>query len=156
MVPLSATTPRMAPWFGYRGRTASCWCAASRRARRAEQEMPVKASILPMTIDFSRWRSRDGKRSAAGPLVRIPEGQLMKHFRVFDLAAEQSVWSVPPIDTVPWKLRTEKLVVRSIDNDGELFEVVPIDGPKLEDLVTQLLADRRVARLNIHLATDDS
>ena len=80
----------------------------------------------------------------------------MMHFRVFDLAAEQGVWSVPPIDTVPWKLRTEKLVVRSIDNDGELFEVVPVDGPKLEDLVTQLLADRRVARLNIHLATDDS
>jgi hypothetical protein len=78
------------------------------------------------------------------------------HFRVFDLAAERSVWSVPPIDTVPWKLRTERRLVRSIDNDGETFEVVPVDGLKLEDLVTQLLADRRVARLHIHLATDDS
>jgi len=37
-----------------------------------------------------------------------------------------------------------------------LFEVVPVHGPKLEDLVTRLLADRRVAHLNIHLATDDS
>jgi hypothetical protein len=27
---------------------------------------------------------------------------------------------------VPWKLRTEKLVVRSINNDGEVFEVVPV------------------------------
>ena len=47
-------------------------------------------------------------------------------------------------------------MVRSIDNDGRVFGVVPTDGLKLEDLVTQLLADRRVARLNIHLAADDS
>jgi hypothetical protein len=80
----------------------------------------------------------------------------MMHFRVFDLAAERCVWSIPPIDTVPWKLRTEKLMVRSIDHDGKVFEVVPTDGPKLEDLATQLLANRRIARLNIHLATDDS
>ena len=39
---------------------------------------------------------------------------------------------------------------------SRVFEVVPTDGLKLEDLVTQLLGDRRVARLNIHLATDDS
>ena len=80
----------------------------------------------------------------------------MMHFRVFDLAAERCVWSIPPVDTVPWKLRTEKFVVRSIDNDGEVFEVVPVDGMKLEELVTQLLAGRQVARLNIHLATDNS
>ena len=78
------------------------------------------------------------------------------HFRFFDLAAERSVWSIPPIDTVPFKLRTEKLVVRSIDNDSEVFEVAAVDGLKLEEIVTQLLADPRVARLNIHLATDDS
>jgi hypothetical protein len=78
------------------------------------------------------------------------------HFRVLDLAAERSVWSIPPIDTVPWKLRTKKLVVRSVDNDGDVLEIAPVDGRKLEDLVTQLLADRRVARLNIHLAADDS
>jgi hypothetical protein len=80
----------------------------------------------------------------------------MMHFRIFDLAAERCVWSIPPIDTVPWKLRTEKLVVRTIDNDGSVVEVLPTDGLKLEDLVTQLLADRRVACLNINLATDDS
>ena len=78
------------------------------------------------------------------------------HFRVFDLAAERSVWSIPPIDTVPFKLRIQKLLVRSIDNDGEAFEVVSTDGGELQDIVTRLLADRRVARLNIHLATDDS
>ena len=80
----------------------------------------------------------------------------MMHFRIFDLAAERCVWSIPPIDTAPWKLRTEKLLVRSIGNDGKVCEVVPTDGLKLEDLVTQLLADRRIARLDIHLATDDS
>jgi hypothetical protein len=40
-----------------------------------------------------------------GPLVDKPEGELMMHFRVFDLGAERCVWSIPPIDTVPWKLR---------------------------------------------------
>jgi hypothetical protein len=59
------------------------------------------------------------------------------------LAAERCVWSIPPIDTVPWKLRTEKLVVRSIDNDGKVFQVVPTDGLKLEDLVTQLYSTSR-------------
>jgi len=78
------------------------------------------------------------------------------HFRVFDLAAERCVWSIPPIDTVPWKLRTENLVVRSIDHDGEVVAVVRIDGLKLEDLLTQLLADERAARLDIYLAADKS
>jgi hypothetical protein len=81
---------------------------------------------------------------------------MMMHFRVFDLAAERCVWSIPPIDAVPLKLRVQKLVVRSIGNDGEIFEVLPIDGLKLEELATQLLTDRRVARLNVHLAADDS
>jgi hypothetical protein len=81
---------------------------------------------------------------------------MMMHFRVFDLAAERCVWSIPPIDTVPLKRRAQKLVVRSIGNDGEVFEVLPIDGLKLEELATQLLTDRRVARLNVHLAADDS
>jgi hypothetical protein len=51
---------------------------------------------------------RNGGQSVASPLVSEPEGELMMHFRVFDLAAERCVWSIPPIDTVPWKLRTEK------------------------------------------------
>ena len=76
------------------------------------------------------------------------------HIRVLDLAAERCVWSIPPIDTVPFKLRTQKLVVRCVDNDGEVVDVVPVDGLKLQDLAPQLLADRRVARLNIHLALE--
>ena len=69
------------------------------------------------------------------------------HSRVFDLAAERSVWSIPLIDTVPFKLRIQKLLVRSIDNDGEAFEVVPTDGGELQDIVTRLLADRNPAVL---------
>ena len=53
------------------------------------------------------------------------------HFRVYDLAAERCVWSIPPLDTVPFKLRTQKLVVRSIENGGDVFEVVAVDGLKL-------------------------
>ena len=50
----------------------------------------------------------------------------------------------------------QKLVVRAIDNDGGVFEVMPVDGERLADIVTNFLADRRVTRLNIHLAADDS
>ena len=57
---------------------------------------------------------------------------------------------------VPVKLRPQKLVVRAIDNDGGVFEVVPVDGARLSDLATKFLADRKVNRLNIHLAADDS
>jgi Protein of unknown function (DUF1203) len=78
------------------------------------------------------------------------------HFRVYDLAADRCVWSIPPIDTVPMKLRTQKLLVRAIDNDGGIVKVVPVDGDGLSDLAPRYLADRGVARLNIHLAADDS
>jgi hypothetical protein len=78
------------------------------------------------------------------------------HFRIYDLAADRCVWSIPPIDTVPVKLGAQKLVVRAIDNDGGVFEVMPVDGERLADIVTNFLADRRVTRLNIHLAADDS
>jgi hypothetical protein len=78
------------------------------------------------------------------------------HFRVYDLSAERCVWSIPPIDTVPVRLRGEKLLVRSVDNEGGVFEVTSVDGEKLADIATQQLADRRATRLSIHLATDDS
>ena len=78
------------------------------------------------------------------------------HFRVYDLAADRCVWSIPPIDTVPLQLRAQKLVVRVIDNDGVVFEVESVDGVRLADLAAQFLADSRVARLNIHLAANDS
>jgi hypothetical protein len=78
------------------------------------------------------------------------------HFRVLDLAAERCVWSVPPIDMVPLKLRWEKLVVRSFDVNADLLEVEPIDGMELESVIERLFADQRAARLRIHLASDDS
>ena len=46
-------------------------------------------------------------------------------FRVHDLAAERSVWSVSPIDMVPLKLRGEKLMVRAFDAG---FTVIAIPG----------------------------
>jgi hypothetical protein len=78
------------------------------------------------------------------------------HFRILDLAAERCVWSVPPIDMVPLKLRGEKLVVRSFDVSANLLETDSIDGVNLESLVRRLFADRHATRLHIHLATDDS
>jgi hypothetical protein len=78
------------------------------------------------------------------------------HFRIYDLAADRCVWSIPPIDTVPVKLTAQKLVVRAIDNNGGVFEVMPVDGERLADIATNFLDDRRVNRLNIHLAADDS
>ena len=78
------------------------------------------------------------------------------HFRVLDLAAERSVWSVPPFDMVPLKLRAEKLMVRSIDANANLLGMEPVDGMNLERAIERLFADRRAARLRIHLAIDDS
>jgi hypothetical protein len=116
----------------------------------------MKARIVPLKIDFSRSRSRNGERPATRPLTSKANGELSMHFRIYDLAADRCVWSIPPIDTVPLKLRAQKLVVRAIDNDDVVFEAEPVDGVRLAYLAAQFLADRRVARLNIHLAADDS
>lgn len=78
------------------------------------------------------------------------------HFRVYDLAADRCVWSIPPIDTVPLKLRSQKLVVRSIDHDGGIVEIAPVEGLNLADMAKRALTERRVARLTIHLPVDDS
>src|ERR1700723_203670 len=126
MVRLSATTPLAAPLCGCRGRTASCWCAASRLAQRPESQMPMKA-LVPLKIDFFRWRSRNNERSATRPITSEANGELPMHFRIYDLAADRCVWSIPPIDTVPVKLGGQKLVVRAIDNDGGVFEVASVD-----------------------------
>ncbi len=61
------------------------------------------------------------------------------HFRVLDLAAERCIWSVPPIDMVPLKLRGEELVVRSFDGNANLLEMEPVDGMKLECAIGRLL-----------------
>jgi hypothetical protein len=94
--------------------------------------------------------------SATNLLTTIAKGELAMHFRIYDLAADRCVWSIPPIDAVPLKLRVQKLVVRAIDQDGSVCGVESVDGQGLTALAAQLLADRRVNRLNIFSAADDS
>ena len=49
----------------------------------------------------------------------------MQHFRVYDLSTDRCVWSVPPIDTVPVKLRCRMLAVRTFNaNDMEVGEAL--------------------------------
>jgi hypothetical protein len=105
--------------------------------------MSMKALIVPLKIDFSRWRSRNGEQLATRTRSSEAKGELSMHFRIYDLAADRCVWSIPPIGTVPLKLRAQKLVVRAIDNHGGVFEVVSVDGARLADLATTFLADRR-------------
>ena len=69
--------------------------------------MPVKV-LVPLKIDFFRWRSRNNERSATRPLTSEANGELPMHFRIYDLAADRCVWSIPAIDTVPVKLRGQK------------------------------------------------
>jgi hypothetical protein len=77
------------------------------------------------------------------------------HFRIRDLAADRCVWSVPPIDTVPVKLRCRMLVARSFDaNDGMIGEAL-IEGSRLMSAIAQLFADPRAAYLHVHFATDN-
>jgi hypothetical protein len=78
------------------------------------------------------------------------------HFRVLDLSAERCVWSIPPIGKVPMKLRLARLVVRCIDVAGNVLEVESVDGVKLEGLITRFFDNAGAARLNIHLAADES
>ena len=95
--------------------------------------MPVKA-LVQLKIDLFRWRGRNDERSATRQLTSEANGESSMHFRIYDLAADRCVWSIPPIDTVPVKLRAQKLVVGAIDSDGGVFEVVPVDGVRLADL----------------------
>jgi hypothetical protein len=103
-----------------------------------------------------RTQESGGIRRDARPSIPVDKRRYTMHFRVLDLAAERCVWSVPPIDMVPLKLRWEKLVVRSFDVDANLLKVEPIDGIQFESVIARLFADRRTARLRIHLATDES
>jgi hypothetical protein len=94
--------------------------------------------------------------SATNLLTTIAKGELEMHFRIYDLAADRCVWSIPPIDTVPLKLRVQKLVVRAIDQEGDVCGVESVDGEGLTNLAAQFLANRQVNRLNIYSAADDS
>ena len=78
------------------------------------------------------------------------------HFRVRDLSAEQCVWSVPPIDTVPVELRCRMLDVRAFDVHDEMVDRELIEGGKLAGVVAQLFADSRAAYLQAYFATDDT
>jgi hypothetical protein len=78
------------------------------------------------------------------------------HFRIRDLAAERCVWSVPPIDTVPVKLRCQMLDVRAFDVHDKMVGQALSKGGKLADVITQLFADGHVRYLHVHLATDDA
>ncbi len=77
------------------------------------------------------------------------------HFRIRDLAAERCVWSVPPIDAVPAKLRCQMLDVRAFDVNDKMVGQALSKGGKLADVITQLFADGHVRYLHVHLATDD-
>ena len=78
------------------------------------------------------------------------------HFRVRDLAAERCVWSVPPIDTVPVKLRCRMLDVRVFGVHDEMMGRELTEGEKLAEIVPVLFADRRAAYLRVYFATDDA
>jgi hypothetical protein len=77
------------------------------------------------------------------------------HFRVRDVSADRCVWSVPPIDTVPIKLRCRMLAVRALDANGSVAGEKLVDGKNLATAILSLFAEPRVSYLHIHYATDD-
>jgi hypothetical protein len=78
------------------------------------------------------------------------------HFRIRDLAAERCVWSVPPVDTVPVKLRCRTLDVRAFDVQDQIVGRAPSEGEKLADVIAQLFADPHVKYLRLHFPADDA
>jgi hypothetical protein len=76
------------------------------------------------------------------------------HFRVRDVSADQCVWSVPPVDTVPAKLRCRMLAVRAFDADGAAVGEKLIDGEKLATAILLWFADPHAAHLHVYYATD--
>jgi hypothetical protein len=78
------------------------------------------------------------------------------HFRIRDLAAERCVWSFPPIDTVPVKLRCRMLDVRAFDVHDDMVGQELSEGAKLAGVIAQLFADRRAAYIHVYFATDQT
>jgi Protein of unknown function (DUF1203) len=78
------------------------------------------------------------------------------HFRIRDLAADRCVWSVPPIDTVPVKLRCRMLDVRAFDVHDKMVGRAHSEGETLADIIKQLFADPHARYLHVHFATDDA
>ena len=77
------------------------------------------------------------------------------HFRIRDLAADRCVWSVPPIDTVPVKLRCRMLAVRAFDANDVIIGENLVEGGRLASAIVQLLADSHTAYLRVYFATDN-
>jgi hypothetical protein len=77
------------------------------------------------------------------------------HFRIRDLSAERCVWSVPPIDTVPVKLRCRVLAVRAFNANDVIVGEELIEGGKLASAIALLFADRHASYLHIYFATDN-
>ena len=78
------------------------------------------------------------------------------HFRIRDLAADRCVWSFPPIDTVPVKLRCRMLAVRAFNaNDLEVGDGL-VEGTKLSGAIELLFADLQASYLLVYFATDNS
>ncbi len=76
------------------------------------------------------------------------------HFRIRDVSADRCVWSVPPIDTVPVKLRCRMLALCAFDaNDMTVGEEL-VEGKNLASAITLLFADRHAAYLHVCFATD--
>jgi hypothetical protein len=77
------------------------------------------------------------------------------HFRVRDVSADRCVWSVPPIDTVPLKLRCRMLAVRAFNANHAMVGEELTEGGKLASAVALLFADPHAAYLHVHFATDN-
>jgi hypothetical protein len=76
-------------------------------------------------------------------------------FRVFDLAAERCIWSVPPINMVPVKLLGEKLVVRCFDTANCVTEIAVIMGTELKELLMRRRG-QQISRITLRHAEDNS
>jgi hypothetical protein len=75
-------------------------------------------------------------------------------FRVFDFAAERCIWSVPPINMVPVKLLSEKLVVRYFDTANCVTEIAVIRGTELKELLMR--RGQQISRITLRHAEDNS
>ena len=103
--------------------------ATYRRYRRQRQpSIWLRESGGLRTLDWSMW-TEQRNRSAT------------MQFRIRDLAAERCVWSVPPVGTVPMKLRCQTLGVRAFDVHGKMVGQTLSESGKLADAIARLFAD---------------
>jgi hypothetical protein len=56
------------------------------------------------------------------------------------------------VDAVPEQLRKRTLAVRAFDSDAMMIGHELIEGPRVEDAIGRLFADRRAAYLRVHFA----